>query len=326
MNKKKLLIIIIIILLFFSAISIYKYKIYDVNKMIKTNDMFNKYSINKIKENKKIEEEILDKNKYKDSIINENLLSIDYNFYMEEKTIFGKIYIDSNKNLYISDTNNKLSYKISNIKFKTMFKRDYPYKYINLFLISEDNELYILLLKTNDIKKAELTKIKTNYEIISFADIDINYDIFGSGRLIFVLSADGNIYNAINGIRYNENTISLYNKFFVHDDNTITTTHGKLLQDENNNNYKIKYVFNTFEDNTIFPENSIILITDDNQLIYVDNEDKYVFGYKKIIKNIIFNEKKPYTKSKLEIVFKDESKIKLDAACNYYYCINKITN
>lgn len=306
-------------LLLLMSLTFYKYKLYDLNKSL---NMFNRYPIENVKKEINNSDFVLDKEKYKNKIVNEELLSIDYNKFDNETSIFGKIYIDVNKHLYITDSNKNLSYKISDIKFKTIFQRDYPFQHINIFLLSESNELYILLLRNNDIKKVELTKIKTNFKIEAFADVNLKQDVFGSGRLIFALSEDGNIYDGISGIRYNENIISLYNKFYVFEDNTISTTYGNLLKDNKGNDYKIKYVFSTFDDNEFSPPRSILLVTNENKILYVDDENKYIFEYNKTVKNIIFSEKEPYKESKLEIVFEDENKIRLNAACNYYFCIN----
>ena len=48
------------------------------------------------------------------------------------------------------------------------------------------------------------------------------------------------------------------------------------------------------------------------------------FGKNIVLKDISFDEKVVGKAGKLIITFKDNYKIKLDAACNKYFCINEI--
>ena len=167
--------------------------------------------------------ETVDEIKYKDDIIYENLLSIDFNFYHESKSITGKFYIDENKLLHIVDkTNNETDIIISNNKFKTMYTKEFVYDSgIFIYLLTEDGKLFEAELTSNNIKNVKLIDFFLNYKIKNFVNLNFKTDVSPSAIGLLVLADDGNIYDVFTGIRYTENLTSLFDMIYVTNDNKI---------------------------------------------------------------------------------------------------------
>ena len=324
--KNKLIYVIIFLFVILIGITIYKYKVYDKNekKHYFIPMMPSNMRSPRVKVTSNVKEEEKDKDTYKDLIIKENILEIEYTYIDNNKSITGKIYIDDNKNLYITDIVNKKIYKPSNVKFKTMFKKDYQYKNIYIYLISEDNNLYFLQLTNNDINNTSVTQIFMPGKIYNFTKLEYTLDAFPNSNSLFVLADDGNVYDVATLIRYNKNILSMFDDFYVYDDNTITDVYGNVIVDKDNNLYKIKYAFVTFDNNTFSGSNTKLIITDNNDLIYEKDNAQVMGLFNKKVKDISFDEKVVGKAGKLIITFKDNYKIKLDAACNKYFCINEI--
>lgn len=320
--KKIFIIIIVVLLIFLLGITIYKIKI-DDNKTV--DSKFISYKIENIKKDL-IVDDVLDKEKFQDKIITDKITTINYTYFDNKKSVVGRIYFDSNNNLNIFNENENYSLKISDIKFETMYKKDYNYNEIYVFLISENKDLYYLKINSNDIRKSELIKIELSYNVNAFVNIDFTLDKYKSANTVFVLSSDGNIYDILSNIRYDKNIKSLYNKFYVYNDNTISNIFGNILENDKGEYYKLKYVFSTFDDNNFTGKNTILIITENNKLIYISQDNNNLYEYTKKIKELNFDAKYPYIKSKLNITFDDNYKISLNAECNQYYCINDFSN
>lgn len=318
--KKKLIYIIIIVFIALIGLTIYKYKVYEKNK----NNYFFSDTIPEKTKNNIVYSEKKDQEIYKEYIITNDLKDVEYTYIDNNKSITGKIYIDDNKNLYITDIVNKKIYKPSNVKFKTMFKKDYPYNNIYIYLISEDNNLYFLQLNDNDINKTSVKQIFMPGKIYNFTKLEYTLDAFPNSNSLFVLADDDNVYDVATLIRYNKNILSMFDDFYVYDDNTITDVYGNVIVDKDNNLYKIKYAFVTFDNNTFSGSNTKLIITDNNDLIYEKDNAQVMGLFNKKVKDISFDEKVVGKAGKLIITFKDNYKIKLDAACNKYFCINEI--
>ena len=325
--KNKLIYVIIFLFVILIGITIYKYKVYDKNekKHYFIPMMPSNMRSPRVKVTSNVKEEEKDKILYKEYIITDDLKEIEYTYIVNNnKSITGKIYIDDNKNLYITDVVNKKVYKPSNVKFKTMFKKDYPYNNIYIYLISEDNNLYFLQLTNNDINKTSVKQIFMPGKIYNFTKLEYTLDAFPNSNSLFVLADDDNVYDVATLIRYNKNILSMFDDFYVYDDNTITEVYGNVIVDKDNNLYKIKYAFVTFDNNTFSGSNTKLIITDNNDLIYEKDNAQVMGLFNKKVKDISFDEKVVGKAGKLIITFKDNYKIKLDAACNKYFCINEI--
>ena len=320
MDKKKLIMISIVVILsiFVIWLVIYGSNFHEDNEQY----YFTWAKIENEKEYTK-QDDILDKDKYIDNIVKYNQLTIDYKFFHSEKSIKGQVYIGTDKYLYISDTNADFTYRVSTTKFRTMYTKNIKYDNgVYIYLISEDNKLYYLELITNDIKGVKLNEVNTSFEVINFVNLEFMYDNNDPTNTLFVLCSDGNIYDVSSKIRYNETIKSLYSNLYVLDDNTMTNEYGKILEDKDKKPYKIKNIFETYDDNDFSGKNTKIIITEDNKLLYIDNLMEYVYEFNKIVKSVDFNEHFPYTKGKLKISFEDDSYVELTAECNEYFCVN----
>lgn len=318
MKKFLLSVLLLILIMFFAGLTIfrlgfYKEKPYYFTKIILKDNYENL-----------LQTDMLDKDTYKDNIIMENILTTEYNYFHNSKSITGTIYIGENKSLYITDINENLTYEVSTIKFRTMYTKKYNYEDgLYVFLISEDNKLYFMELTDNDIKKAVVKEAYTSLKVINFVDLDFKGDIYKTANTLLVLSTDGNIYDATSGIRYDKTIKMLYNNIYAFSDNSIVNLWGKMYKDTNGKKYKLKYIFLTYDDNDFSGKNTILIITDDNKLLYLDDNFNRVYEFNVKVKDVMFNLNHPYLKGNLSITFEDDSYLNLNASCNEYYCVNE---
>ena len=317
--KKKLIYIIIIVFIALIGLTIYKYKVYEKNK----NNYFFSDTIPEKTKNNIVYSEKKDQEIYKEYIRTNDLKDVEYRYIDNSKNITGKIYIDDNKNLYITDIVNKKIYKPSDYKFKTLHKRENDYNEVNVYLISEDNNLFLLTLSSGEIKTSKVKPIFESKKVYNFVNLSYKSDIYKNGSSLFVLADDGNIYDVKTEIRYNSDIISMYDKFYVLKDKTMIDMWGRTYVDSNKNPYKIKYVFSATK-NKIIDKETIMIITSDNKLLYIIYGDNNVHEFNKKIKDVKFDGNKIARKSKLKIIFENDYKIEFDAACNKYFCINEI--
>ena len=143
---------------------------------------------------------------------------------------------------------------------------------------------------------------------------------------MFVLADDGNIYDVSSKLRFDFKIKSLYGNLYVFDDKTMTNEYGRILVDENKVPYKIKNIFETGPDNEFTGENTRLIITENNELLYMDYDTDYVYKYARKIKSVDFDVNNPYIKGNLKLTFDDDSYIDLKAECNQYYCVNDFDN
>ena len=324
--KNKLIYVIIFLFVILIGITIYKYKVYDKNekKHYFIPMMPSNMRSPRVKVTSNVKEEEKDKILYKEYIITDDLKEIEYTYIVNnDESITGKIYIDDNKNLYITDIVNKKIYKPSDYKFKTLHKRENDYNEVNVYLISEDNNLFLLTLSSSEIKTSKVKPIFESKKVYNFVNLSYKSDIYKNGSSLFVLADDGNIYDVKTEIRYNSDIISMYDKFYVLKDKTMIDMWGRTYVDSNKNPYKIKYVFSATK-NKIIDKETIMIITSDNKLLYIIYGDNNVHEFNKKIKDVKFDGNKIARKSKLKIIFENDYKIEFDAACNKYFCINEI--
>lgn len=258
---------------------------------------------------------------YSDFVIRENVLTAEYKYLQGEDSIKGDLYIGEDNYMYITDNINERNYRISSVKFKTMFVNEW---YMFVYAISEDNDVYFINLQGNDISKIEVRKIEINFDAINFVDINYKSDMYKSPYAIFVLSDDGNIYEVTSGIRYRESILSLYGNLLVFDDKTITNVDGRLLEDKNGNSYKIKYIFFTYDGNKEIGKQRVLIVTEDNKFLYMNDDFTSVYEFDRKVSNLKYDSKYPYMYDKLEITFDDNYVMEVSAACNEYYCINEL--
>lgn len=325
MKKNRILIIIIcLILIGLVAVTIYKFN----NKKEEKNTSFknSELIITKLTRKKTDIEysDVLDKETYSDNIIYE-YLERTYTFYDAKKTIEGRVYLDENKNLHITNENNYEDVKVSNIKFKSLYGDNSEYENgMYIHLISEDNKLYYFGLLSSNLKDFELKEIPTKYKVLNFVDISFDNDINPDMYKLFVLADDGNIYEVFSGLRYSKDIKSIFNYVLVFKDKTMTNQIGNIFEDKDGNPYKIKYIFSVKSNEEYIPYDSIMIITEDNKLIATLYEDNFAYIYEETlkIKDISFDKYNPFIYGNLKINFGDEV-VNFEAMCSSYYCVNE---
>lgn len=318
--NKKLIVIIGFLIVFVAIISVYRFKFYKVDG---NEHYFSKFEISNRKNDEKLNE-ILDKDIYKDNIIEEKVLSTEYTFLHNTESITGNIYIGTDKLVYITDYNKNDTYRVSAVKFETMFLNGYEYTNgIYVWLLSESKLPYLLYLESNDITEAKIIGFSDGRKYTNFVDISFKEDIFESGNTIFLLSETGNIYEISSGLRYNDEIISLYNFMYIYSDKTIVNPGGMIVQDKSGNSYKIKYVFDTYESNKFIENDKTIIVTENDRLIYFDENMENVYEFSKKVKDVNFDVYYPYVEGNLKITFEDDYNVNFKASCNQYFCINE---
>lgn len=320
MKKIKVIIIILIILIIFViGLTIYKYKYYDNRG---NNSHYFEYTEIKNKKRDVIQSEILDKDKYADNIITENVLYKDYSFSNDKGSINGKIYIGADKKLYITNEGDNSVYNVSSDKYKTLYVKDYQYEGVYVYLLTEDGMLSIMELTENDITKAVVNQYTVNLKLTNFVEIEFKSDKFKPGNTMFVLAENGKIYDFNSATRYNEDIVSLFNTIYVHGDKTMSNVYGNMLEDKDGNYYKIKNIFWVVDDNNFVKNRIPIIITEDNKFLYMDFEFMNVYEFSKKVTKMDFKATLPYEKDELIVTFEDNYEVKLNAYCSDYYCIN----
>lgn len=274
-----LILIIIGIILFLIFLWNYKIKIVNVNT---TN------GIKILEELKNIEKKDYQE-QYKQYIVNDIEVYYEYEIVNLNDISYGNIYIDKEQHLNIQDKYNKKQETIKSDTFKTLYVVESDnISRLDVYLINTKEELYKLSIEDCNIANYTLNKIDTDYKIKNFTNLKYNsyLDIYISD--IIVLADDGNMYNPINKILYDDNILNVLNEYLVYPDATISNYDGKLLKDNNGNNYKIKYIFNiNIQDEQIedFLGINVAFITEDNKIIYVKNDEIYEISNIKEIKH-----------------------------------------
>ena len=324
-NNIVLIVLIFLLIIFIGGLTYYKFNNEKDNNQNKDTQDGQKLDIIEINNKKSGLEysDNLDKEKYKNYVITDVLKECAYTFYDDNKSIIGKVYIDKDGNLYIT---NDLDYdikKISDIKFKTLYTNNVDtYDGIYLWLISEDNKLYYIALTSNNIKNIKIERIYTKYDVLNFTNLTFDIDYGPSINSIMVVESDGNIYDISSGLRYKEDIQYLFDQVIVYGDKTMSNIYGNMIE-EKNNNYKIKYIFRT-SPNDFLRFNTITLITEDNDVIFISpGVANHMYRYYSKVKNISYGAKFPFMKSKLKLTFENNDNLEFDAYCSAYYCINK---
>jgi len=327
MKKRNYLIIIFIvcILIFFGIITFYKFGRND--KVIKKHY----FTTAEVKNFKKDDEtDVNDVEMYGNYIIQTPLHKIKYNFYDKNtsETINGYIYIDENKELYITDDTKNIKHKVSDMKFKTMYFKYYSYSNsICVNLISEDNKVYLLILDSNDITKVIFYDYKYAEKFTNFVGVEYLRDKYYLSNSVFALTEEGKIYDINAGLRYDERTKAVYNAIYIYHDNTMTDIYGRVIDDGNGNRYKIKYIFDVSETNGFLENKSTyVIITEDNKFLCFSDDIAFVYEFSQKVKDIKYDQYTAHRDGNLEITFEDDYKAEFIAMCTKYYCINELTD
>lgn len=313
MKKESKYILIIVILLFLILLTIFKYKIYP---NIKVNvGKFNNVNLSDYV----IEKDYTDEDKYSSSVPKYfHTISFKIANSKNEKVDI-KFEIRDDKFLYVSINGD--TKKISDISFLSIFWHQESYNMdAKIYLLSEDNNIYLIENISQDINKINVKKIDTQKKVKNFTTAKIRNDIYLTTDVLFLLYDDGNFYNLNNNLRYDKNIISLYDLFYIMPNNEIITKDNKSIL-INNEKVKIKYCFDVFTDNFV-PKYSKIIITSDDKLVYYDYNKKEYYYLNANVKEISYKESIPYVKSNLKIWLDNGKNVEIIAACNQYFCIN----
>ena len=116
MKKKILIFIIIVLVIFISFLSIYKFN--GDNSVVNTDLAFTTLNPKNKKIDLKYDYE-LDEEKYKEYIL-DDVKTINFTMYRNDKSVEGRIYIDNEKKLHITDDLLNYDNTISNLKVKTI--------------------------------------------------------------------------------------------------------------------------------------------------------------------------------------------------------------
>lgn len=309
MNKKLIIVTIIFISIFLIGVTIYKI-------------FFNKEKEDLItavvvKKEKKILKngDNTDKELYSGNIITENVKNYDYELIIDDIGIVGKIYINDEGYLYIYDSINNISYRVSTTKMITL-KEEYNLDgLLTIYAISNDYKLYYIFLNKTDVTKTIINEIKTDFKVKNFTTLQFK-NTFDFIPNIIVLSDNDEIYEARTGIRYNSEIITFMGNYYVYNDNTIANSYGNMIKDENDNYLKIKYYVEILDNKNLFEKVYSIIITADDRIIYSEENSEEIKIYNKYIKNIDYESSEmTVNQGKAKIVFEDNSSIEFTGAC-----------
>ena len=320
MNKKfkRILLVIIIFLVLLTAISLF----YRFNVVVPRNKRDYYFIYHKISNKKTNNSDLgyLDNDKYKNYIIEDRKLEIKYTFIDNKESIIGRVYISDDNYLYMTDSNNNNEVRISNIKFKTLYSiQTDTYDGIYLYLISSNNDLYYLELKSNDITKVKIRKVNLNYKVTNFTNLAFDADMSPSSSTLLVLCDDGIVRDITSDLRYDSKIKLIYDRILVFEDKTMSNIYGISLEDDKKELYKIKYAF-YLEDNT-YTYPGVLIITENNDVILVDDNDyENVYEFYEKVNSINFDATDMFQKAKLTLNLENGIKIDLDAYCSRFFC------
>lgn len=314
MKKRILIVLLVLVVLFLCSVLFYTFFMYgeDVNEI---------YSTITIEDEKKEVEtsETTDKELYNNNIIYDEVKSYDYELIMDDDSIYGTIYIDDDGYLYISDKKNIDTYQISDVKFKTLYRDEDTNGILKLYALSNEGTIYYIFLNELDITKIDINLVETDFTITNFTDIKFK-SMYGINLMnIIVLAEDNNIYEARTGIRYNSNVISLNEQYYVFSDNTIANSYGNMLKDSDGNYYKIKYYIQ-INNNSNFENINSLIITENNELLYKEDNSNSLYVYNSLIKDInyVIGEDS-YNKVDLKLTFENGTNIDILGYYTDYY-------
>lgn len=239
--------------------------------------------INTLTDNANIDSNINYLELYKDNIIYEKYTNYDYEILKNDSTLYGKIYIDLDGYLNITNDFTKTEKRVNNEKFISIYRNvNYNDKLI-VYALSETNKVYKIVLETTNLKEIKYYDLQLKSKLTNFTNLNVNY-VSSSEIVPVVLCDDNKMYALDYGLLYSKDYYELYDKYIIFNDNTAALTSGKIIKDVLDNKVKIQGYIKFDED--IFNEKPIIaLITEDGQLIYKYSDSK-VYIYNKLIKNI----------------------------------------
>ncbi len=265
-----------------------------------------------LKENVVLDDSIDYLNVYKDNIIDENITSYNYEILHNDASLYGKIYIDNEGYLNITDDFTNSIKKITKEQYTSLYRNiGYTDKLI-VYALTIDKKLYKIVLNSPDISNLKYYELYFNSEVVKFTSLNVN-TVSSNEISPIVLCNDNKMYVADYGLLYNTNYYEFYNKYIIFDDNTVALTNGKQLV--NLQNEKIKVVgYIEFDENIFDKDPAIALITNIGELIYMYSENE-LYEYNKLIKSL-------EGQDELKATFYDNTWLKIKGN---YYVLNEKT-
>lgn len=265
-----------------------------------------------LKENVVLDDSIDYLNVYKDNIIDENITSYNYEILHNDASLYGKIYIDNEGYLNITDDFTNSIKKITKEQYTSLYRNiGYTDKLI-VYALTTDKKLYKIVLNSSDISNLKYYELHFNSEVVKFTSLNVN-TVSSNEISPIVLCNDNKMYVADYGLLYNTNYYEFYNKYIIFDDNTLALTNGKQLVDPQN--AKIKVVgYIEFDENIFDKDPAIALITNIGELIYMYSENE-LYEYNKLIKSL-------EGQDELKATFYDNTWLKIKGN---YYVLNEKT-
>lgn len=285
MNRKAKIIIVLFIIIIVVAVGYLSYY-----KFVKQKeDNSNKEPEYKFGEKVDVSYEISYAEEYKDNILESKVKEVEYFVTNEDEAIYGKIFIDKTERLYIYDElNNKYKLLFEDVKFKTL--KDMEYDGISglyVYALSNEGNLYFIYLVVPNINKVEIHKYDFEDKIDKFTDLEFtNYLGMPNGYNI-VLTKSGKMIDIYSGIEYNSKIVNVFNEYLILEDSTVCGINGNWLIDKSGNKVKVKTLIKVLENDGIFKDSSnVVIITEDNKIVYLDKYGTEVHEYGKTVSKI----------------------------------------
>lgn len=265
-----------------------------------------------LKENVVLDDSIDYLNVYKDNIIDENITSYNYEILHNDASLYGKIYIDNEGYLNITDDFTNSIKKITKEQYTSLYRNIAYTDKLIVYALTTDKKLYKIVLNSPDISNLKYYELHFNSEVVKFTSLNLN-TVSSNEISPIVLCNDNKMYVADYGLLYNTNYYEFYNKYIIFDDNTVALTNGKQLV--NLQNEKIKVVgYIEFDENIFDKDPAIALITNIGELIYMYSENE-LYEYNKLIKSL-------EGRDELKATFYDNTWLKIKGN---YYVLNEKT-
>lgn len=265
-----------------------------------------------LKENVVLDDSIDYLNVYKDNIIDENITSYNYEILHNDASLYGKIYIDNEGYLNITDDFTNSIKKITKEQYTSLYRNIAYTDKLIVYALTTDKKLYKIVLNSPDISNLKYYELHFNSEVVKFTSLNVN-TVSSNEISPIVLCNDNKMYVADYGLLYNTNYYEFYNKYIIFDDNTVALTNGKQLV--NLQNEKIKVVgYIEFDENIFDKDPAIALITNLGELIYMYSENE-LYEYNKLIKSL-------EGRDELKATFYDNTWLKIKGN---YYVLNEKT-
>ena len=280
MNKKNIIIIIliVIILVIISVISFYKLKIYNKD-----------YNIINLSNNV-IKSDINYKEKYNEYIYDDSTFnSLNFPVVNEENAIYY-LFEKTDDYLILKNLDSNESVKPINEKFKsmTLVTNDETDEFMYIYLITKEGNFYKVELKSHNPIKLNIEKLNKKIKVDSFL----------TG--VYIMPSESLFIPNMQMVKDN---------IIVYEDKKISSLDGRILKDKSKKDYKVKWVFEITKDNLFYKNPEILIITEDNKIIYLI-EDK-IYEYKKEISDINYTYISEESGT-LDLKYDDDSTMKLD--------------